>query len=157
VRAKLRHQLYETSFLGMGIMAGPDLAKFLSASRGNPRGLLHAGWRFGLHILDLLTHRRNMQLVNGTALTGRLLQSADSFGVDIRVSTPARRLLTDDAGKVTGAVVGIPEGEVQINAAAGWSWPPAASRRTWSAEGSCSRTTPTGREHWTLAPAEASG
>ena len=27
LRAKMRHQLYETSFLGMGIMAGPDLTK----------------------------------------------------------------------------------------------------------------------------------
>ena len=47
LRAKMRHQLYETSFLGMGIMAGPDLTKFLSASQGNirrhlPRRL--AGW-----------------------------------------------------------------------------------------------------------------
>jgi succinate dehydrogenase/fumarate reductase flavoprotein subunit len=157
VRAKLRHQLYETSFLGMGIMAGPDLAKFLSASRGNPRGLLHAGWRFGLHILDLLTHRRNMQLVNGTALTGRLLQSADSFGVDIRVSTPARRLLTDEAGKVTGAVVGTPEGEVWINAARGvvlaaGGFPQDVERRR-----ELFPHAPTGQEHWTLAPAEASG
>ena len=91
LRAKMRHQLYETSFLGMGIMAGPDLAKFLSASQGNLKGLFHAAWRFGLHVLDLLVHRRNMQLVNGTALTGRLMKSADDLGVDIRVSTPARR------------------------------------------------------------------
>ena len=108
LRAKMRHQLYETSFLGMGIMAGPDLTKFLSASRGNPKGIFHAGWRMGLHLLDLLIHRRNMQLVNGTALTGRLLKSADELGVDIRVSTPAKRLLTDNTGKVTGAVVGSP-------------------------------------------------
>jgi succinate dehydrogenase/fumarate reductase flavoprotein subunit len=157
LRAKLRHQLYETSFLGMGIMAGPDLAKFLSASRGNPRGLFHAGWRFGLHLLDLVTHRRNMQLVNGTALTGRLLQSADSFGVDIRVSTPARRLLTDGDGKVTGAVVERPEGELRINASRGvvlaaGGFPQDVQRRK-----ELFPQTPTGREHWTLAPAEASG
>ena len=49
LRAKMRHQLYETSFLGMGIMAGPDLTKFLSASQGNIRGIFHAAWRVGLH------------------------------------------------------------------------------------------------------------
>jgi succinate dehydrogenase/fumarate reductase flavoprotein subunit len=157
LRAKLRHQLYETSFLGMGIMAGPDLAKFLSASRGNPRGLFHAGWRFGLHLLDLLTHRRNMQLVNGTALTGRLLQSADCLGVDIRVATQAHRLLTDGAGKVTGAVVGTAEGELQINAVRGvvlaaGGFPQDVQRRK-----QLFPHTPTGREHWTLAPAEAGG
>ncbi len=36
VLALLRRQLYETSFLGMGVMAGPGPAAFLSASRGNP-------------------------------------------------------------------------------------------------------------------------
>ena len=96
VRAKMRHQLYETSFLGMGIMAGPDLHQFLSASRAISTGIVPrrlAGR--APRLLDLVTHRRNMQLVNGTALTGRLLKSADDLGVDIRVSTPRSRLLTD--------------------------------------------------------------
>jgi succinate dehydrogenase/fumarate reductase flavoprotein subunit len=157
LREKMRHQLYETSFLGMGIMAGPDLTKFLSASQGNPKGIFHAGWRFGLHLLDLLTHRRNMQLVNGTALTGRLMKSADDLGVDLRVSTPAKRLLTDATGKVTGAVVRSPEGERRINAARGvvlaaGGFPNDVKRRK-----ELFPHTPTGREHWTLAPKETSG
>ncbi|CAH0128524.1 3-oxosteroid 1-dehydrogenase [Arthrobacter sp. Bi26] len=157
LRAKMRHQLYETSFLGMGIMAGPDLTKFLSASQGNIRGIFHAAWRVGLHLLDLLTHRRNMQLVNGTALTGRLLKSADDLGVEIRVSTPARYLLTDGSGKVTGAVVTSPEGELQINASRGvvlacGGFPHDVSRRK-----ELFPKTPTGREHWTLAPKETTG
>ncbi|WP_347108432.1 FAD-dependent oxidoreductase [Paenarthrobacter sp. S56] len=157
LRAIMRHQLYETSFLGMGIMAGPDLSKFLSASRGNPKGLVHAGWRFGLHLLDLLTHRRNMQLVNGTALTGRLLKSADELGVEIRVSTPATALLSDEAGKVSGVVVRPREGELQINAACGvvlasGGFPNDVQRRK-----ELFPKTPTGREHWTLAPREAAG
>ncbi|MFJ6538640.1 FAD-dependent oxidoreductase [Paenarthrobacter sp. NPDC091711] len=157
LRAKMRHQLYETSFLGMGIMAGPDLSKFLSASQGNPKGLFHAGWRFGFHLLDLLTHRRNMQLVNGTALTARLMKSADDLGVDIRVSTPATALLKDENGKVTGAVVRSPEGEVQINASRGvvlatGGFPNDVQRRK-----ELFPKTPTGREHWTLSPAETTG
>ncbi|WP_427170634.1 FAD-dependent oxidoreductase [Arthrobacter sp. 92] len=157
LRAKMRHQLYETSFLGMGIMAGPDLAKFLSASQGNIRGIFHAGWRVGFHLLDLLTHRRNMQLVNGTALTGRLLKSADDLGVEIHVSTPAKHLLTDGSGKVTGAVVSSPEGDLQINASSGvvlaaGGFPNDVSRRK-----ALFPKTPTGREHWTLAPKETTG
>ncbi|MEV5051103.1 FAD-dependent oxidoreductase [Arthrobacter sp. LAR12-1-1.1] len=157
LRAKMRHQLYETSFLGMGIMAGPDLTKFLSASQGNIRGIFHAAWRVGLHLLDLLTHRRNMQLVNGTALTGRLMKSADDLGVEIRVSTPARYLLTDGSGKVMGAVVTSPEGELQINASRGvvlacGGFPHDVSRRK-----ELFPKTPTGREHWTLAPKETTG
>lgn len=157
LRAKMRHQLYETSFLGMGIMAGPDLTKFLSASHGNIQGIFHAGRRVGLHLLDLLTHQRNMQLVNGTALTGRLLKSADDLGVDIRVSTPAKHLVTDGSGKVTGAVVSSPDGELQINTSRGvvlaaGGFPNDVSRRK-----ELFPRTPTGREHWTLAPKETTG
>jgi succinate dehydrogenase/fumarate reductase flavoprotein subunit len=157
LRARMRHQLYETSFLGMGIMAGPDLSKFLSASQGNPKGILHAGRRVSRHFLDLLLHRRNMQLVNGTALTGRLLKSADDLGVDLRVSTAAKALLTDDSGTVTGAVVRSPEGELQIDAARGvvlaaGGFPNDVTRRA-----ELFPKTPTGREHWTLAPKETSG
>lgn len=157
LRAMMRHQLYETSFLGMGIMAGPDLTKFLSASQGSVRGIVHAGWRVGLHLLDLLTHRRNMQLVNGTALTGRLLKSADDLGVEIRVSTPARHLVADATGRVTGAVVDSPEGELRINASRGvvlasGGFPNDVARRK-----ELFPKTPTGREHWTLAPRETTG
>lgn len=157
LRARMRHQLYETSFLGMGIMAGPDLSKFLSASQGDIRGIFHAGWRVGFHLLDLLAYRRNMQLVNGTALTGRLLKSADDLGVDIRVSTPARHLLTDESGKVTGAVVSSPHGELRINASRGvvlaaGGFPNDVARRQ-----ALFPKTPTGREHWTLAPKETTG
>jgi succinate dehydrogenase/fumarate reductase flavoprotein subunit len=157
LRAKMRHQLYETSFLGMGIMAGPDLTKFLAASQGSLSGLLHAARRFIPHVFDLLVHRRNMQLVNGTALTGRLLKSADDLGVDIRVSTPARRLLTDASGAVTGAEVQGPEGRYTINAARGvvlatGGFPNDVERRRQLFPKS-----PTGREHWTLAPKETTG
>jgi succinate dehydrogenase/fumarate reductase flavoprotein subunit len=157
LRARMRHQLYETSFLGMGIMAGPDLTRFLSASRGNIRGLFHAAWRVGFHVLDLITHGRNMQLVNGTALTARLLKSADDLGVDIRVSAPAQRLITDATGTVTGAVVDSPEGELRINAKRGvvlaaGGFPNDIARRK-----ELFPKTPTGLEHWTLAPKETTG
>ena len=157
VRKLLRGQLYETSFLGMGIMAGPDLAKFLSASQGNPAGLVHAVRRVGAHLFDLAVHRRGMQLVNGTALVGRLLQSAEELGVDIRVNTPAVRLLTDDDGRVTGAVVRGPEGEYTIRASRGvvlaaGGFPHDVERRR-----RLFPKTPTGAEHWTLAPPSANG
>ncbi|MDQ4489417.1 FAD-dependent oxidoreductase [Sinomonas sp. ASV486] len=176
VRKLLRGQLYETSFLGMGIMAGPDLAKILSASQGSLSGLAYSAWRVGRHLLDLAVHRRGMHLVNGTALVGRLLQSADDLGVDVRVSTPAVRLLTadaaahggehdggrDDGGRVAGAVVrGVrPDGsevEYEIRAARGvvlaaGGFPNDVERRR-----ELFPKTPTGREHWTLAPKETTG
>jgi succinate dehydrogenase/fumarate reductase flavoprotein subunit len=157
VLAKLRRQLYETSFLGMGIMAGPDLMAFLSVSRGNPRGLLHATRRFGRHVYDLLTRRRGMQLVNGTALVGRLLRSALDLGVDVRVGSTVTELLCDDDGRVTGVVASTADGPVRITAARGvvlaaGGFPQDVARRR-----ALFPRTPTGAEHWSLAPATADG
>ena len=157
VRRLLRGQLYETSFLGMGIMAGPDLGAFLSAARGSVKGLWHCFWRFGFHLWDLVLHRRGWQLVNGTALVGRLLQAAEDAGVEIRVTSPARRLLTDDDGRVTGVVADTPDGEVAFHARAGvvlagGGFPNDVERRRERFP-----RTPTGREHWTLAPRTADG
>ena len=62
------------------------------AACSTPRG----GW--GCHALDLVTRRRDMQLVNGTALTGRLMRAALDLGVHIRVSTPVTELLRTMTG-----------------------------------------------------------
>jgi succinate dehydrogenase/fumarate reductase flavoprotein subunit len=154
LRGILRGQLYETSFLGMGIMAGPDLQAFLHATR-SPRAFGHAAWRLGLHLLDLAVHRRGMQLVNGPALVARLLKSADDLGVRLLVASPARRLLTGN-GAVSGAVVDTPDGEVSIRAARGvvlstGGFPHDVERRRLFPR------TPTGREHWPLAPPSCTG
>ena len=157
--ALLRRQLYETSFLGMGVMAGPDLAAFLSASRGNPRGLLHATRRVARHVYDLVTRRRGMQLVNGTALVGRLLRSALDLGVDVRVSLPGHRAAPRRGrpghrrrrrrDRRTAPLAGQPRPRRRARRRAVPARrrpPPALFPRT-----------PTGAEHWSLAPATADG
>lgn len=149
----LRRQLYETSFLGLGIMAGPDLAGFLAASRGSLRGLRHATRRVGRHLIDLATQRREMQLVNGTALVARLLRSALDLGVDIRVSTPVTELIRQDE-RVTGAVASTSTGPVRYTAALGvvlaaGGFPQDADRRR--------ALFPRGERHWTLAPETTDG
>ncbi len=149
----LRRQLYETSFLGMGVMAGPDLAAFLSASRGNPRGLLHATRRVARHVFDLVTRRRGMQLVNGTALIGRLVRAALDAGVQVRVGTPVTELLRDDDGRVTGVVAEgrrITATRGVVLAAGGFPHDVARRRALFPR-------TPTGEEHWSLAPRTADG
>ena len=97
-----------------------------------------------------------MQLVNGTALIARLAKSADDLGVPLLVNTPAKRLLTED-GAVTGAVLDGPQGEVTVRARRGvllaaGGFPNDVARRR-----EVFPRTPTGREHWTLAPAETTG
>jgi succinate dehydrogenase/fumarate reductase flavoprotein subunit len=154
-REKLRPQLYETSFLGMGIMAGSDLRAFLNATR-SPKAFVHAGRRVAIHVIDLAIHRQGMQLVNGPALIARLMKSADDLGVQLWVSSPARRLLHEE-GAVWGAMVETPDGEVTVRVrrgvvlAAGGFPHDVARRRDLFPR------TPTGTEHWTLAPPSASG
>jgi len=155
LREKLRPQLYETSFLGMGIMAGPDLQAFLHATT-SVRSFLHAGWRVAFHVLDLVTTRRGSQLVNGTALVARLAKSADAVGVQLWVKSPVTRLVSED-GAVTGAVVAAPDGEVTVRARRGvvlaaGGFPHNVERRR-----ALFPRTPTGKEHWTLAPPETTG
>jgi succinate dehydrogenase/fumarate reductase flavoprotein subunit len=114
---RLRKPMRETTFLGMTIQAGPDLAAFMNVTR-SPRAFLHVARRFSRHLLDLGLHRRGMQLRNGLALVGRLLRSAVDLGIDLRASSPATRLL-HEGGAVTGAVLTTPTGEVEVRARRG--------------------------------------
>jgi FAD binding domain len=108
---RLRLPMRETTFMGMTIQAGPDLAAFMNVTR-SPRAFMQDA-AFGRHLMDLATHRRGMQLRNGIALVGRLLRSAADLGVDLRTSSPAVRLLKD-SGAVCGAVLATPEGELEV-------------------------------------------
>lgn len=154
LRRKLRPQMYETSFLGMGIMAGPDLQGFLHANT-TVKGFFHAAWRVAFHVLDLVTHRRGMQLVNGPALIARLARSAEDLGVRMYTDSPAKHLITDD-GAVRGAVVSTPDGDVAVRArhctvmAAG-GFPHDEQRRRVHFPHD------TGENHKTLAPSSTTG
>jgi len=151
---RLRKTMRETSFMGMPIMAGPDLAAFLSMTR-SLRSTLHVAQRFLRHLWDLAFHGRAMQLVNGVALVARLAKSAEDLGVSLWDSAPARQLIQED-GKVRGAVVATSRGDVAIRAravllAAGGFPNDVALRRALFPR------TPTGREHLALPPAGCEG
>ena len=114
---RLRLPLRETTFMGMTIQAGPDLAAFMNVTR-SPRAIAHVAARFSRHLADLTIHHRGMQLRNGLALVGRLLCSAQALGVELRDSSPVIRLLRDGA-TVCGAVLATPGGEVEVHASRG--------------------------------------
>lgn len=114
---RLRKTLRETSFMGMPIMAGADLAAFLDLTRSLP-AFLHVARRFSSHLWHLLRYGRAMHLVNGVALVARLAKSAEALGVRLIESAPARELLLRD-GKVVGALVESAEGLLRIEAGAG--------------------------------------
>jgi succinate dehydrogenase/fumarate reductase flavoprotein subunit len=113
---RLRKTMRETSFMGMPIMAGADLAAFLGMTR-SLRAFLHVTRRFTAHLYHLARHGRAMHLVNGVALVARLAKSADDLGVRMLESSPARRLIIED-GEVRGAVVDRDGAEVAIRAKA---------------------------------------
>ncbi|MFO1072859.1 MAG: FAD-dependent oxidoreductase [Geminicoccaceae bacterium] len=149
---RLRRPLRETTFWGMTIQAGPDLAAFMNLTR-SPRAFLHVTRRLGRHLLDLARHGRGLQLRNGLALVGRLLRSAADLGVELRTDAPAIRLLQED-GRVVGAVLRTSTGEVPVRAARGvvlatGGFPHDATRRE--------RLFPANEGHATLAVPSATG
>ncbi|WP_297587797.1 FAD-dependent oxidoreductase [uncultured Corynebacterium sp.] len=155
---KLRHQLYETSFLGMGIMAGPDLQKFLAASQLEPRGLIHAARRVLIHIWDELVHGRNMQLVNGTALTARLALSAHKLNVDLLTEHAALSLVeAQNQSRIEGVKAQTPDGIVEFRATKGVVLATGGFPHNVELRKKLFPRTPTGQEHFTLAPKEATG
>lgn len=151
LRKKLRHQLYETSFFGMGIMAGEDLTKFLSASQLDPRGWIHAARRVITHIFDLVLHGRTMHLVNGTALTARLAKSADDLGVELRTNTTALELIKSDS-RISGVKVQGEQGSYILEATKGVVLATGGFPNNVELRRELFPKTPTGQEHFTLAP-----
>ena len=153
--ARLRKTMRETSFMGMPIMAGADLTAFLTLTR-SWKSLIHVTKRFSRHLLDLALHGRAMHLVNGVALVARLAKSADDLGVELRESTPAKRLIQED-GRIAGAIVETATGPLAIRARKGvvlaaGGFPNDIERRRAMVP-----RTPTGREHLALPPLAASG
>jgi succinate dehydrogenase/fumarate reductase flavoprotein subunit len=152
---RMRKTLRETSFMGMPIMAGPDLAAFLSMGRSS-KSLLHVARRFSRHLLDLALHGRALQLVNGVALVARLARSAEDLGVQMIESAPARRLLLDN-GVVQGAVVATAQGELEIRATQGVVLATGGFAHDVARRQALFPRTPTGHEHLALPPPSCSG
>jgi succinate dehydrogenase/fumarate reductase flavoprotein subunit len=152
---RLRKTMRETSFMGMPIMAGADLAAFLNMTR-SVKAFAHVTKRYCRHLRDLAVHGRAMQLVNGVALVGRLAKSADQLGVRLIDSAPAKRLIVDQ-GVVRGAVVSSPQGDIEIRAARGVVLAAGGFTNDIERRKALFPRTPTGMEHLALPPLGCSG
>lgn len=152
----LREPLPETSFFGMGIASGADLGHFMSVSRSF-RSVLHAIRRFVRHLADLAIHRRGMHIVNGNALSARLLKSALDFGVEFQMEHRAYRLLRN-ADRISGVAAMRPDGTEAVFhahrgvvlASGGFPQDTAFKRQFFPHA-------PTGVEHWSVAPQTNTG
>ncbi len=100
---RLALPMRESTFLGMGLNSGPDLKHFLNATRSLTSAVFVAR-RLVAHGWDVLRHGRGTRLVNGNALAARLLASAAQRGVAMWHASPVASL-TQDQGRVTGAIV----------------------------------------------------
>jgi succinate dehydrogenase/fumarate reductase flavoprotein subunit len=145
---QLKPPLEETTLWGMGI-ASADLRHFFNALRSAA-----SFWRVTQlvlrHGLDLLRYRRGMRLVNGNALVAALAVSAWDAGVEIRVNSPALRLLSRD-GKVSGAVIASPQGEVEFHASHGVVLACGGFPHDVARKKDLLPHAPTGHEHWSAA------
>ncbi len=151
---RLRRTMRETSFMGMPIMAGADLAAFLSMTR-SPKSLWHVVRRFSTHLYHLARYGRAMHLVNGVALVARLARSATDLGVTMIESAPVVRLHRQD-GHVNGVTIRHKDGEHFISAravilaAGGFPNDPLRRRQLFPRDAS-------GRDNLALPPTSCSG
>lgn len=147
--AALKPPLPETTLWGMGIASGAELRHFLNAMR-KPSSFWYVTRRVLSHWRDLLLHRRGMRLVNGNALVAGLAASAFEKGVEIRTNSPARKLLTENAG-VVGAVLGSPHGDVTVRARHGVVLACGGFPHDTARKKELLPHTLTGNEHWSAA------
>lgn len=148
---RLKPPLPETTLWGMGIASGAELRHFFNALR-KPASLCFVAQKVLRHGLDLLRYRRGMRLVNGNALVAGLAASAFAQGVEIRTSSPAQRLLTEQ-GRVVGAVVG----GVEIRARCGVVLACGGFPHDVARKKALLPHAPSGQEHWSAASRSNTG
>lgn len=101
--ATLEPPMREATFLGIALNTGPELRHFLNATKSLTSALFVAR-QLLRQVRDVLLYGRSTRLVNGNALTARLLRSAIDRGVTIWREAPAIELIVE-GGRVAGAVV----------------------------------------------------
>ena len=145
----LKPPLPETTLWGMGIASGAELRHFLKAIR-KPASFWHVTKLVLRHWRDLQVHGRGMRLVNGNALVAGLAASAIDKDVEIRTSAPAQRLMVEQ-GRVVGAVLGSPKGDVTVRARCGVVLACGGFPHDVARKKALLPHAPSGREHWSAA------
>ena len=115
---RLRPPLREITLLGMMIGTGKELLHFFNVMK-SPVSAGFVAVLFAKFVRDMAFHGRPMRLMNGNALVARLARSAFDKGVPIWTRAPARRLLRDEDGRITGAQVDTVTGPVEVTARKG--------------------------------------
>ena len=115
---RLRPPLSEITFLGLMIGSGKELLHFFRVTKSVVSAVYVAGLLLK-YSRDLLFHGRSMRLMNGNALVGRLAKSCFDMNVPIWTRAAVEKLLRDETGRLTGAIVNTASGPVEVSAERG--------------------------------------
>jgi len=91
----------ELTLFGIKVGSGPDFRHFANAQR-SLRSALYVAKRVLIHFVQVAAYGRDVTLMSGNALVGRLLKTALDLEVRIQRSTAATELILT-GGRVTGA------------------------------------------------------
>jgi hypothetical protein len=100
----IRPPLQEFTLLGGMMVDRIDIGHLLSSTR-SMKSLLHSAKLLARYARDRLSHGRGARLVMGNALVGRLLYSLMLRDVDILTCTSIAKIVRDDDGAVTSAIL----------------------------------------------------
>jgi succinate dehydrogenase/fumarate reductase flavoprotein subunit len=118
LRKSLKWPWTKITFMGLQVSAASrEQHHFYNASR-SPVSAAYVTWLLAKQARDLLLYGRSKRLVNGNAVIAMLAHSCADFDVPIWVSSPAVEL-TEDGGRVTGAIVDHAGTRVRVEAAKG--------------------------------------
>jgi succinate dehydrogenase/fumarate reductase flavoprotein subunit len=95
--------LTQPTVFGMMLGSGKEIWHFMRALK-SLTSFVFVAKRIGRHFMDVLLHGRDMRLMNGNALAGRLAKAGMDQGVDVWLKSPVRELLVEGTA-VVGAVV----------------------------------------------------
>jgi succinate dehydrogenase/fumarate reductase flavoprotein subunit len=112
---RLRPPLKTITFIGMMFnSSSPDIRHFFNATK-SLTSFVYVAKRLAKHLKELALYRRGINVTSGNALMARLAKSALDLGIPIYTECPVSRLI-EDAGRITGAIVRAPGGEVRVYA-----------------------------------------
>jgi succinate dehydrogenase/fumarate reductase flavoprotein subunit len=116
---QLRPPLKEITFVGMMFNSSAEISHFFNVTKSFTSAL-YVAKRLVTHAVEMLTHGRAMRLTNGNALAGRLAKECFDLGIPMWMESPAKALVQEDAGRVSGVVVTRKDGDtVRVRARRG--------------------------------------
>ncbi len=102
--ARLRPPLETITFMGMMFnSSNADLKHFFNATK-SLTSFAFVTKRLANHLKELALHRRAVNVTSGNALAARLARSALDLGIPIHTNAPARKLVDDGKGRISGAI-----------------------------------------------------